>query len=54
MSQFGNTMSITGKIAYEVGDKLMTAYFWEAGSLRGTGLATVGARGVERESCVVF
>ena len=38
-----NTMSITGVVAYEVEDKLIAGFLFEAGSFRGIGLITVCA-----------
>ena len=46
-----DTMSITGLVSYDVGDKLMAGFLFEAGGFRGIGLITVGAHGVEREQC---
>ena len=54
ISQYGDTMSINGVVSYEVGDKLVAGFVWEAGDLRGTGLITVGAHGVEREECTLL
>ena len=52
--KYGDTMSIDGVVSYEVGDKLMAGFIWGAGDLRGTGLITVGANGVEREECALI
>lgn len=49
VDQNGSTMKLTGVISHELGDKLVACCVWEAGTLRGTGLITVGNEGVERE-----
>ena len=54
ISKYSDTMSINGVVSYEVEDKLMAAFIWGAGDLRGTGLITVGAQGVEREECALL